>query len=95
MTNVAVSAEMVEADVVDIMEGEVWRREEVVEAVLGNSAGVAVLVVEGKPSTAMAFVVTVAVVLVLETVVLSETPESETSAEVVEVIVIVGGTVDD
>lgn len=93
MTNVVVSAEMVVAEVVDIMEGEVWRREEVVEAVLGNPAGVAVLVVEGKLSTGMAFVVTVTVVLVLETVVLSETPESETSAEVVEVFV--GGTVDD
>lgn len=53
------------------------------EAVLGKPAGVAVLVVEGNLATVMAVVVPVsAVVVVLETVVLSVTTES-----VVEVIV--------
>lgn len=50
---------------------------------LGKPAGVATLVVEGNLATVMAFVVPVsAVVIVLETVVLSVTTES-----VVEVIV--------
>lgn len=53
------------------------------EAVLGKPAGVAVLVVEGNLAPVIAFVVPVsAVVIVLETLVLSVTTES-----VVEVIV--------
>lgn len=85
VTNLVVSAEMV----VVLMVGEVWRCEEVVEAVLGNPAGVVALVVDGNLSTVMAFVVPVsAEEAVLETAVLSETP-----GNVVEVVV--GVTVDD
>lgn len=91
VTTLVVSAEMAGGEVAVLSEGEVWRGEEVVEAVLGRPAGV--VVVGGTLSTVMTFVVTVsAVVIVLETVVLSGTAESETSADGVEVIV--GVTVD-
>lgn len=81
VTNLVVSAEMV----VVFMEGEVWRCEEVVEAVLGK---VVAPVADGNLSTVMAFVVPVsAEEAVLETAVLSETP-----GDVVEVVV--GVTVD-
>lgn len=88
VTSLVGSAEMAGGEVVVLSEGEVWRGEEVVEAVLGKPAGVAALVVEGNLASVMAFVVSVsAVVIVVETVVLSVTTES-----VVEVVV--GVTVD-
>lgn len=87
VTNLVVSAEMV----VVFVEGEVWRCEEVVEAML---AKVVALVANGNLSTVMAFVVPVsAEEAVLETAVLSVATESETPGNVVEVVV--GVTVDD
>lgn len=94
VTNLVVSAETVEGEVAVVMDGEVWRREEVVEPVLGKPAGVVVLVVDGNVSRAMAFVVPVsAEVSVLETVVQSVATESETPVKVVEAVV--GVTVGD
>lgn len=91
VTTLVVSGEVVGGEAAVLSEGEVWRGEEVVEAVLGRPAGV--VVVGGTLSSVMTFVVTVsAVVIVLETVVLSVTAESETPADGVEVIV--GVTVD-
>lgn len=92
--DLVVSAGMVGGEVVVLMEGEVWRCEEVVVAVLGKAAGRVVLVVHGTLSTVMAFVVPVsAEMAALETVVLSAATESETPVNPVEVVV--GVTVDD
>lgn len=74
-TNLVVSPEMV----VVSMDGEVGRREEVVEAVLGKAAGVAVMVVD----VSTVFVVPVTV---LVTVVLPVATESETPVDAVEVV---------
>lgn len=71
--------------------GEVWGGEGAVEAVLGTPAGVAVLVVEGNPSTVITIVVTVSVEVVLGA--LAQSVTTETSADVVELPV--GGTMDD
>lgn len=92
LTNLVVSAKMVVGEGVVLMDGEVWRGGEVVEAVLGKPAGVGVLVVDGNVSTGMAFVVPVsAEAAVLETVVLSVATASEAPSNAVEVVV--GATV--
>lgn len=87
VTSLVVSAETVVGEGVVLTDGEVWRREEVVEAVLGNPAGVAGLVVDGNVSTGMAVVVRVSAEVVLETVVLSVATASEAPSNVVEVVV--------